>query len=204
MLMKLFPTHIYYEPLLKTSSDKLRSELLRECYQLQDFDREGKRWSKRNYAGGYTSYGSMSELFRFSSTFEQLKNKIDKHVVQFSRALDMDTKNHKLEMTNLWVNIVPKGTYHSLHLHPVSTISGTFYVQVKRENSQIKFEDPRLTCFMGSIPRTANAKKENQRFHKLLPREGHVLLFESWLRHEVEQNQSDKDRVSISFNYNWF
>ncbi|MGE3975249.1 MAG: TIGR02466 family protein [Bdellovibrionales bacterium] len=203
MITKLFPTHVYYEN-LTSASGSLQKQLLKECYQLRDYDKKGRKWSESNYAGGYTSYSSMSELFRFSSTFENLKNKIDRHVKKFANTLDMDVKNHKLEMTNLWVNIVPKGTFHSLHLHPVSSISGTFYVQVEKKSSKIKFEDPRMTCFMGSVPRKPSAKLENQRFYKLLPQNGHVLLFESWLRHEVEQNMSEQDRVSISFNYNWF
>jgi uncharacterized protein (TIGR02466 family) len=33
---------------------------------------------------------------------------------------------------------------------------------------------------------------------------GNVILFESWLRHEVSANPVAEDRVSISFNYNWF
>ena len=35
-------------------------------------------------------------------------------------------------------------------------------------------------------------------------RAGRVVLFESWLRHEVPPNQSSSERVSISFNYSWF
>ena len=31
-----------------------------------------------------------------------------------------------------------------------------------------------------------------------------VLLFESWLRHEVPPNPVRAERVSISFNFNWF
>jgi uncharacterized protein (TIGR02466 family) len=33
---------------------------------------------------------------------------------------------------------------------------------------------------------------------------GHVVLFESWLRHEVAQNPVTAERVSVSFNYDWF
>ena len=29
-------------------------------------------------------------------------------------------------------------------------------------------------------------------------------MFESWLRHEVLPNGVDAERISISFNYNWF
>jgi uncharacterized protein (TIGR02466 family) len=33
---------------------------------------------------------------------------------------------------------------------------------------------------------------------------GHLVLFESWLRHEVAPNPIDEERISVSFNYNWF
>jgi light-regulated signal transduction histidine kinase (bacteriophytochrome) len=35
-------------------------------------------------------------------------------------------------------------------------------------------------------------------------RAGRVILFESWLRHEVPPNTVAAQRVSISFNFNWF
>ena len=57
---------------------------------------------------------------------------------------------------------------------------------------------------MGSAPRVAKARAENKRFISLQPKSGKVVLFESWLRHEVETNQVDAERVSLSFNYNWF
>jgi uncharacterized protein (TIGR02466 family) len=33
---------------------------------------------------------------------------------------------------------------------------------------------------------------------------GQVVLFESWLRHEVPPNPSKAPRISISFNFSWF
>ena len=40
--------------------------------------------------------------------------------------------------------------------------------------------------------------------HVTYPAEaGHVILFESWLRHEVAANRVPEERISISFNTNW-
>ncbi len=204
-----FPTKIYQSKLLlnsrlKNNLSTLNKELLKECYQIRDLDHQGRQWSRENYPGGFTSYSSMSELFRVSSTFDKLKKHIDRHVKKYAQSLNMDLKQHPLEMTNLWVNIVPRHTYHGLHLHPLSSISGTYYVQVPEKSGMIKFEDPRLPCFMASVPRITGASLQNLRFVSIKPQAGDVLLFESWLRHEVMQNLSSGDRVSISFNYNWF
>ena len=203
--MKLFPTQIHFEELAPQSTRKsLDRELLKECQQIRDYDIEGKTWSKTNYFGGYTSYGSLSELHKMSSTFGRLAKLVDRHVHAYAKTLDIDEKAAPLEMTNLWINMMPKGVTHSLHLHPCATISGTYYLSVPSGSSAIKFEDPRLACFMGSAPRVAKARAENKRFISLQPKSGKVVLFESWLRHEVETNQVDAERVSLSFNYNWF
>jgi uncharacterized protein (TIGR02466 family) len=202
---KLFPTHLYNEKLARGPvAARLQRELLKESYQIRDYDKAGRAWCKENYPGGYTSYGTLSQLHRFSSTFDDLRKKIDLHVQRFAKSLDMDLKNHSLEMVSLWLNIQPQGAYHTLHLHPVSAISGTFYIEIPQNSGALKFEDPRMTCFMGSVPRKEKASVENRRFIRLTPQNGQLVLFESWLRHEVEQNRSPKDRISISFNYNWY
>jgi uncharacterized protein (TIGR02466 family) len=41
-------------------------------------------------------------------------------------------------------------------------------------------------------------------WHTVPARAGQVVLFESWLRHEVMANPVATERVSISFNFNWF
>ena len=87
-----FPTLIYCEPLQKSPATlaRLNSELADECRKLREFDTAGRRWSARNYPGGYTSYASMNELHRFSSTFTGLEKKLTAHVRAFARTLDMD------------------------------------------------------------------------------------------------------------------
>src|SRR5690349_1822762 len=54
-----FPTFIYYEQLSAKGGEKFNRELLKECYQIRDYDEGGRAWSEKNYPGGYTSYGSM-------------------------------------------------------------------------------------------------------------------------------------------------
>jgi uncharacterized protein (TIGR02466 family) len=198
-----FPTLIFCEPLQKTGLLRFNAELADECRRLREFDAEGRKWSAANYPGGFTSYASMNELHRFSSTFGLLEKKLNKHVAAFARALDFDLRGRKIAMTDCWVNIMPASAAHSLHLHPLSFISGTYYVETPPGCPGIKFEDPRLDRFMAAPPRRTGAKRESLT-HATYPAEaGNVILFESWLRHEVPRNTIDAERMSISFNYNW-
>lgn len=198
-----FPTFIYSEPLQKSRPERFNRELADECRRLRDYDAAGRRWSEENYPGGYTSYASMNELHRFSSTFAGLERKLTRHVRAFAAALDMNLRGRAIRLSDIWVNIMPPMVAHSLHLHPLSFISGTYYVVAPKGCPGLKFEDPRLDRFMAAPPKLTRARRENQ-IHVTYPAEaGNVLLFESWLRHEVAANRSDAERISISFNFNW-
>lgn len=199
-----FPTLIYRAPLQRAGVRRLNAELLEECYRVRDVDTDGRRWSSSNYPGGFTSYGSLCRLHKMSSTFMDLERLINRHVRRYARSLDYDLEGRELTMTDCWVNIMPHLAAHSMHIHPLSTISGTYYVKTPRGCSGLKFEDPRLSKFMAAPPRVAEARPENRTFITYPAEVGHVVLFESWIRHEVPANRLTTERVSISFNYNWF
>jgi uncharacterized protein (TIGR02466 family) len=199
-----FPTLVYTAALQRNRARDFNRQLLKECKQLRSDDAAGRRWSARNYPGGYTSYGSAHRLQRLSPTFEALERKLRRHVDAFAAAAEWDLKDRALSMTDCWVNIMPRGTVHALHLHPLSTLSGTYYVQARRGCPGIKFEDPRLDRFMAAPPRKPNARSENRAWINVPAEPGNLVLFESWLRHEVAPNPVDAERVSVSFNYNWF
>ena len=202
-LQAWFPTLVYCARLQRVRGQRLNIELLRECHQIRAFDREGKKWCQTHYPGGYTSYGSMDQLHKFSSTFMELEKQIDRHVRAFARGLEWDLQDRRLAMTDCWANIMPRHCVHGLHLHPLSVLSGTYYVQTPRGCSGLKFEDPRLDRFMAAPPRRTGARPE-QRAHVTYPAQaGNVVLFESWLRHEVPASPIAAERVSISFNYAW-
>jgi uncharacterized protein (TIGR02466 family) len=203
MIRAWFPTFIYSEPLRKTGLERFNADLAKECRDLRDFDKAGRDWSKRNYPGGYTSYASLNELHRFSSTFTGLERQIARHVRAFAKALDMNLRGREIRMTDCWVNIMPPSASHSLHLHPLSFLSGTYYAATPPGCPGLKFEDPRLERFMAAPPRLPGARRENQTHITYPAKAGQLILFESWLRHEVAQNRVDAERISISFNYNW-
>lgn len=206
----LFPTRIYQAPLAPTPAAqrtalKLRKVIERDAQIIRDIDEDGQSWSRSNYKGGFTSYGSMDSLHSQFPPFAELEKFLDKHVAAFSRLQNWNLGGGRLRMVTCWVNIMPAGTSHSLHLHPLAVVSGTFYVTTPPGTSPIKFEDPRLERFMAQPPRHPKAPKEDQPFFELKPRAGDVVLFESWLRHEVPTVplESKRERISVSFNYDW-
>jgi uncharacterized protein (TIGR02466 family) len=200
----LFPTLVYSAALQRNGAAAFNTQLLKECRQLRLDDTAGRRWSAANYPGGYTSYGSVHWLQRISPTFKALESKLARHVKAFANAVEWDLEGKELKMTDCWINIMPKHVVHGLHLHPHSTLSGTYYVHVPAGAPGIKFEDPRLDRFMAAPTRKSTAKRETRPWGTFPANAGQVMLFESWLRHEVVPNRVTAERVSVSFNYNWF
>ncbi len=200
----LFPTLIYKAALAPNGAAAFNRQLLREAAQLRIDDPAGRRWSETGYPGGYTSYGTVSRMQTVSPTFAALERKLSRHVRSFARRLDFDLEGRELVMTDCWVNVMPQGVVHGLHLHPLSTISGTYYVQVPKGAPGLKFEDPRLDRMMAAPPRICDARAGNRPWIVVPAVAGNVVLFESWLRHEVPANPVVTERVSVSFNYAWF
>ena len=50
-------------------------------------------------------------------------------------------------------------------------------------------------------PPREDAAEELRSFVEVTPRSGLLLLWESWLRHEVLQGRARTERLSISFNF---
>ncbi|MGL5446175.1 MAG: TIGR02466 family protein [Rhabdaerophilum sp.] len=199
-LLALFPTRIWRAEL---NDEALREEILTAADVLSVDDQAGITWCEKNGYPGYTSYASLDDLpWRFPA-FKALAKAIDGQVKAFAKTLQFDLGGGKLEMDSLWVNVLPEGGFHAAHIHPNSVISGTYYAAVPKGASAIRFEDPRHAMMMAAPPRQKKAGIENKSFVSLQPAPGTLLLWESFLRHDVPMNRSEEERVSVSFNYNW-
>jgi uncharacterized protein (TIGR02466 family) len=198
----LFSTPLYHASLADSGNFDM-GELEKSCWSIAQDDEAGQKWCDENNYPGYTSYASLSDLTWRSPFFEELKHLLDLHVKTFVDELDFDLEGRNLKLEDLWINILPEGGNHSAHIHPNSVISGTTYISMPSGSSAIKFEDPRHSMMMAAPSRIKDAKEYLKPFIYVNPSVGDVLLWESWLRHEVPANNSSEERISISFNYSW-
>ena len=195
---QLFPTPVYQGDI---ADPELIADLAHSARMLATDDRAGRRWCRENGYPGYTSYASLDDLPSRDPAFQQLAKRLMPHVRAFAEAAHMDLGGRKPRLDSLWVNILKPGGGHTGHIHPHSIISGTVYVEVPDGAGALKVEDPRLPLLMAAPGRTPDAPRETGPFVYLQPAPGTVLLWESWLRHEVPQGRSKADRISVSFNY---
>ncbi|ABQ70926.1 hypothetical protein Swit_4588 [Rhizorhabdus wittichii RW1] len=193
----LFVTRLY-EAMIDNPA--LIEELEDSVRMLATDDRAGQGWSKAHGYRGYTSYASLNDLPARDPVIADLVKLLNGHVRRFAEESHLDL-GRRLRLDSLWVNLMKPGATHSGHIHPHSVISGTFYVCVPPGSGGLKLEDPRLPLMMAAPPRTPDAPEDSRSFVYAEPKPGMVLLWESWLRHEVPPSTAKGDRISISFNY---
>ena len=195
----LFVTRIYRAEL--AGSARLNRELEAAALSLAHDDRAGRRWSEKHGYPGYTSYASRADLVGQFREFARLERSISRHAAAFARELHWEMRGLKPVCDSLWVNVMPEGGSHTSHLHPNSVLSGTYYVAVPQGAGPIVFEDPRLPMLMAAPPRLESAPRQFQVHVSETPKAGTLMLWESWLRHEVPLNRAAGHRISVSFNY---
>ena len=192
----LFVTKLYEADL---GSDLL-AELAHSIRALASDDAAGQRWSDEHRYAGYTSYASLNDLPRRDPAFADLAKVLTRHATEFAKDCAFDL-GRKPKLDSLWVNLLRDSGHHSAHIHPHSILSGTLYVEVPSGSGAIRFEDPRLPLMMSAPRRDAEAGEDMQTFVTVEPRPGLLLLWESWLRHEVMPGRGRGERLSVSFNF---
>ena len=198
-IQSLFPTQLYRTEF--EDSAKLNHDLETMALEIADGDKAGQRWCEAHGYHGYTSFSSLPDLAFEVPVFKRLVKQIDRHAAEFAKALHWDIRGGKPICDSLWVNVLPEGGSHTSHIHTNSVISGTYYVCVPQGAGPIVYEDPRHAMMMAAPPRLASAPREMKPYVSELPKPGSLLLWESWLRHEVPLNKAEGLRISVSFNY---
>ena len=188
MMRQLFVTQLY-EAVIENQG--LLDALAHSIRTFAKEDHAGRSWSRQNCYAGYTSYASLNDLPARDPAFADLARLLAKHARLFASELGWDIKPR---LDSLWVNLLKAGGQHSGHIHPHSVLSGTLYVEVADGAGAIRFEDPRLPMMMAAPQRPGT-------FVSIEPVRGAMLMWESWLRHEVLAGAAKAERLSISFNF---
>jgi len=163
---------------------------------IYDYQRNNEGVVKSNN-GGWQSKSKFYEEESFSPFLDCLDGVISSYM-NFTYD-DIDPPR----ILNAWININHPNSFNLLHNHPVSDLSGCFYIKVPEDSGVIVFHNPddynSAKCF-----HSMNKELKNQSGfdvnYGIFPAEGSVFFFPSFLQHEVTKNDSKYDRISIAFN----
>ena len=134
------------------------------------------------------------------------------HNVLFSLVGRMNAYNPE-DMADLtffydsWFHVTRAGGYQSLHYHTKASWSGIYAVQTgdrvedRPESGQVKFYDPRGPVFMHVDPGNERLEPLYSAIPVYLQHEpGQLVLFPSWLMHEVLPYVGQSERIVVAFN----
>jgi uncharacterized protein (TIGR02466 family) len=155
---------------------------------------EVKGLSKSN-VGGWHSPRLEGEVI------ELLEEAVLGKAAEYARHLDWDLEQYRLALSDegFWAIINGRGAANALHIHQNAQLSGVYYVDTPPVCGDLIFEAPRPP-HTGREPFLSRQTLRNTRRLAVLPQEETLVLFPSWLPHRVEANQSNLERIAVSFN----
>lgn len=110
-----------------------------------------------------------------------------------------DTQLPTLKLSNIWFNINYPNGFNTLHDHPGSVFSGVYYVEATEDQGNIVFERTDNAQYFLPTVRHKNSFNSTSFAYKSVT--SALYIFPSWLKHRVEPNNTNFNRISISFNY---
>ncbi len=191
-ILKLFPQPIFkYEV---NNFKNINEELLKYIYELHKIDQKGVKKSNIN--------GWHSKPFNFSEK-DNIPNKfyfiIKNYIKDVFNKFGWEYNETKIRCTSMWAIINKKGNFNIEHIHPNNYLSAAYYVKAPKDCGNFKASNPNIIN-RNVYPRSKEGNELNSNTASIKVNEGDLLIFPAYLPHSVEENQSDQDRVIVSFN----
>jgi uncharacterized protein (TIGR02466 family) len=151
-----------------------------------------KEIPKSNIAG-YQSPNTLQGVPELHPLFEYLCQ------IGFKAVTDLDFIDCDIALTSAWLNINDtRQCMNSEHAHG-DVFSGVFYLKAPEESGKLVLQNPAINCMWNGCILTSEKNQFTAESIRIEPVEGNIVLFPSYLRHSVETNNHDEERISISF-----
>ena len=189
---ELFPDPIFHYKL--ENYKQINKELLNYILELQKKDKKGNNRSNR---GGWHSPNfdlvNPGPPINFINSFKDFL----KHIIEDE--IGWEYIPNKQRVVAMWAIINKKNSYNVKHNHQNCYLSSAYYIKKPENSGDITFYDPKesKTYRFPEVEKHTNYSAESI---TIKPEEGDLLIFPSYLYHDVGVNLSDKERIVVSFN----
>jgi len=180
-----FITPIISETLDKNTFNSLKKEVVK--YITNNKNEFKKTWS-------CSTLSNINSNIKFESKI--LNNIIEKITKNYFSLYKFNP--HPIKLNEVWINIAPPGAYQEHHIHLDHTtqclFSGVLYIDVHKNSGNLRLVNPQKQTGYHMLPSPLLGDLIIE------PKNALILSFPSWLIHEAQLNNSNKDRISISWN----
>ena len=200
-IIPIFPQLLYQD---QTSDfEKVRDGMIEYAYNQEKKEKEdGIIASEISNRGGWQT--SNPNFFTTDESFQVYFNWITEKMKEYIDFMDFDlSQGFDVVLKTMWFNINRKGNYNISHHHPNSQISGVLWIKTPPDCGMIGFENPQE--YDEYVFHTLQKQKLIDEYfscgnYKVVPKEGMMIMFPAHMRHYVQENKSDEDRISLAFN----
>jgi uncharacterized protein (TIGR02466 family) len=191
-LKKIFKTEIFTASIYSFKLDLDLKAINDYCY----FYSNNKKSVKKSNSNGFQSedVSNNSDIINLlKNTFLEKTNIVSKEIYKI---------NNNLKISNIWFNINKYKDYNMEHDHPNSILSGVFYSKIPKDSGKLVFKSSEnIGVYLSNIS-ILEYNSENSTKIIFNTDINYLHIFPSWLKHYVEPNMSNEDRISLSFNTN--
>ena len=185
------------EPVLKYKFEDYESfnkDLRKYIYELQEESSSGQIKSNRGgwHSPNFKLTDKNSIQFKFGL-------KLQKYILKTFQTLEWKTENKNISINSMWAIINKKNDYNVVHTHPNSYLSAAYYVNAPKNCGRFQVESLNIAK-RHFYPEVLKNNELNANVAGLEVNEGDLLIFPGYLPHKVAMNESDEDRIVISFN----
>ena len=191
-ILKLFPESVFKYKFEKF--ENFNPELSKYIYNLNQSDETG---ITRSNKGGWHSKDF--DLRDGNSIQVKFALEIQKYILNTFRELGWKTENKKIQIQSMWAIINKKDDFNVIHSHPNCLLSAAYYVKAPKDCGRFQIENPN-SIKKHISPEIVNKNEHNVLLAGIEINEGDLIIFPGYLPHKVAKNNSDEDRIVISFN----
>lgn len=164
-----------------------------------NFDKELSFLDSIEYKKGVSNSLSKSENIFEMQEFRKCKELLEEHLNLFYD--NVFNCQQEIYITNSWIARTKPGESHHSHNHPNSIVSGVLYLRAEEGSSNLKFNNKSRLKEDFAFDYTVNQYNIfNSSSWQYKVETGDIIIFPSWLPHEVSENNSDAERIILGFN----
>ena len=207
----IFPSPIYLEKVFDDEYEEIQEELINACNQL-DFHHpsmgdthelslaeDGTLFSD-NVLERYQCHKFLAFLYRNVMRYVGDLGYVDiNNIVPYEEFIsdeyvdDINYPNQYI-VAHSWFTKTNKGQYAPMHYHGSTDISGVYYLQTNGQDGNLTFYSPTKELISSFVYSLIDDKQE-------MPLEQGILaLWPGLLYHTTANNETDHQRISLSFN----
>ena len=192
---KSFPTMFYWKDIL--DYEEKNKEWIKHIKEVQ-YSKEGRKGVQKSNVFGWQSGNTWI-------THAGIWNETQTFANELHGAMKIDPE-YPAVIDTIWANVNSKGSYNRTHTHSGCHLSFVYYLKCPEKSGQICFSDPRPQAHAVQLPFMPSEHWQGQQPEEYgqevywPPTPGRFIMFPSWVCHDVELNQSDQTRISISGN----